>query len=143
MTWTSTCSSWSTPASPEGCRRLAAILHRPWAVLSAGVPFDQFTDIILIAAEDGGASGFIAGRSVWREVVGLAGPHREEFLTTVALPRLERLIEVAEQSARPWTDVAVNHQGPQVQTPGQKPFRRALGGNAECQPGHSECSGGH
>ena len=62
------------PGSPEGCRRLAAILHRPWAVLSAGVPFDQFTDIIRIAAEEGGASGFIAGRSVWREVVGLAGP---------------------------------------------------------------------
>jgi tagatose-1,6-bisphosphate aldolase len=92
---------------------LAAILHRPWAVLSAGVPFDQFTDIIRIAAEEGGASGFIAGRSVWREVVGLAGPHREEFLTTVARPRLERLIEVAEQRARPWTDVAINHQAPE------------------------------
>jgi tagatose-1,6-bisphosphate aldolase len=101
------------PGSPEGCRRLAAILHRPWAVLSAGVPFDQFTDIIRIAAEEGGASGFIAGRSVWREVVGLAGPHREEFLTTVARPRLERLIEVAEQRARPWTDVAINHQAPE------------------------------
>jgi tagatose-1,6-bisphosphate aldolase len=98
------------PGSPAGCRRLAAILHRPWAVLSAGVPFDQFTDIIKIAAEEGGASGFIAGRSVWREVVGLAGPRREEFLTTVARPRLERLIEVAENRARPWTDVAVNHQ---------------------------------
>ena len=92
------------PGSPEGCRRLAAILHRPWAVLSAGVPFDQFTDIIRIAAEEGGASGFIAGRSVWREVVGLAGPRREEFLTTVALPRLDRLIEVAEHRARPWIE---------------------------------------
>jgi hypothetical protein len=92
------------PGSPAGCRRLAAILHRPWAVLSAGVPFDQFTDIIRIAADEGGASGFIAGRSVWREVAGLAGPHREEFLTTVARPRLERLIEVAEHRARPWTE---------------------------------------
>jgi tagatose-1,6-bisphosphate aldolase len=68
------------------------------------VPFDHFTDIIRIAAEEGGASGFIAGRSVWREVVGLAGPRREEFLTTVALPRLERLIEVAENRARPWIE---------------------------------------
>jgi tagatose-1,6-bisphosphate aldolase len=50
---------------------------------------------------------------VWREVVGLAGPHREEFLTTVARPRLERLIEVAEHRARPWTDVAINHQAPE------------------------------
>jgi tagatose-1,6-bisphosphate aldolase len=93
------------PGSPEGCRRLAAILSRPWAVLSAGVPFDQFTDIIRIAADDGGASGFIAGRSVWREVVSLAGHQREEFLTSVGLPRLERLVDVAEHRARPWTEV--------------------------------------
>jgi tagatose 1,6-diphosphate aldolase/sulfofructosephosphate aldolase len=92
------------PGSPAGCRRLAAILHRPWAVLSAGVPFDHFTDIIRTAADEGGASGFIAGRSVWREAVALAGRHREEFLTTVALPRLERLVDVAGTRARPWTE---------------------------------------
>jgi tagatose-1,6-bisphosphate aldolase len=91
------------PGSPEGCRKLAEILDRPWAVLSAGVPFDQFTDIIKIATEEGGASGFIGGRSIWRETVSLTGPERQEFLTSVALPRLERLMEVAQGSARPWT----------------------------------------
>jgi tagatose-1,6-bisphosphate aldolase len=94
------------PGSPEGCRRLASILDRPWAVLSAGVPFDHFTDIIQIATDEGGASGFIAGRSVWREVVSLTGQQRQEFLTTVALPRLERLIDVAQRSARPWTEAS-------------------------------------
>jgi len=93
------------PGSPEGCRRLSAILGRPWAVLSAGVPFDQFTDIIRIASDEGGASGFIAGRSVWREVVSLAGRQREEFLASVALPRLERLVAVAASRARPWPEV--------------------------------------
>jgi tagatose-1,6-bisphosphate aldolase len=94
------------PGSPEGCRRLAEILDRPWAVLSAGVPFDQFTDIIQIATDEGGASGFIAGRSVWREVVSLVGHQREEFLISVALPRLERLVDVAAHRARPWTEVS-------------------------------------
>jgi tagatose-1,6-bisphosphate aldolase len=94
------------PGSPEGCRRLAEILDRPWAVLSAGVPFDQFTDIIQIATEEGGASGFIAGRSVWREVVSLTGHQREEFLASVALPRLERLVDVAAQRARPWNQAS-------------------------------------
>jgi tagatose 1,6-diphosphate aldolase/sulfofructosephosphate aldolase len=75
-------------------------------VLSAGVPFDQFTDIIRIAADEGGASGFIAGRSVWREVVSLVGHQRQEFLTSVALPRLEKLTGVAEHSARPWTELS-------------------------------------
>ena len=93
------------PGSPVGCRRLAGVLDRPWAVLSAGVPFEQFTDIIAISAEEGGASGFIAGRSVWREVVSLTGRQRLEFLTSVALPRLERLIDVARHSARPWTEI--------------------------------------
>jgi tagatose-1,6-bisphosphate aldolase len=94
------------PGSAEGCRRLAKILDRPWAVLSAGVPFDQFTDIIQIATDEGGASGFIAGRSVWREVVSLTGHQREEFLTSVALPRLARLVDVAAHHARPWTEAS-------------------------------------
>jgi tagatose-1,6-bisphosphate aldolase len=93
------------PGSAEGCKRLAEILDRPWAVLSAGVPFDQFTDIIAIATGEGGASGFIAGRSVWREVVSLTGTERQGFLTEVALPRLERLVQVAADRARPWTEV--------------------------------------
>jgi tagatose-1,6-bisphosphate aldolase len=92
------------PGSAEGCKRLAEILDRPWAVLSAGVPFDQFTDIIAIATDEGGASGFIAGRSVWREVVSLTGAERQVFLTEVALPRLERLVQVAADRARPWTE---------------------------------------
>ncbi len=99
------------PGSREGCRRLAAVLSRPWAVLSAGVPFDQFTDVIQIAFDEGGASGFIAGRSVWREVVSLTGQPREQFLSSVALPRLERLVDVAERRARPWTEMARRDRG--------------------------------
>ena len=96
------------PGSAAGCRRLSSLLDRPWAVLSAGVPFDQFTDIIRIAADEGGASGFIAGRSVWREVVSLSGPEREEFLTSVARPRLDRLTEMARDRARPWTEACAS-----------------------------------
>ena len=94
------------PGSPEGCRRLAEVLDRPWAVLSAGVPFDDFTKVLQIAFDDGGASGFIAGRSVWRESLPLSGAEREQFLVDVARPRLERLIGVAADRARPWTEFA-------------------------------------
>jgi len=94
------------PGSPEGCRRLAEVLDRPWAVLSAGVPFDDFTKVLQIAFGEGGASGFIAGRSVWRESLQLAGSERERFLVDVARPRLERLIAVAADRARPWTEFA-------------------------------------
>lgn len=90
------------PGSPAGCRRLASVLDRPWAVLSAGVPFDEFQDVLRIAFDDGGAAGFIAGRSVWREAVALDGNARQEFLADVARPRLEKLVSVADQHARPW-----------------------------------------
>ena len=91
------------PGSPEGCRRLASVLDRPWAVLSAGVPFDDFTTVLEVAFDEGGASGFIAGRSVWRESLGLAGQARQEFLETVARPRLEAVRTVAADRARPWS----------------------------------------
>jgi tagatose-1,6-bisphosphate aldolase len=92
------------PGSPEACRRLADVLHRPWAVLSAGVPFEQFSDVLKIAFDEGGASGFIAGRSIWREALPLNGMERQRFLDSVARPRLDDLVTVANERARPWTD---------------------------------------
>ena len=90
------------PGSAAGCRRLAAVLNRPWAVLSAGVPFAEFSQAMRVAFDEGGASGFIAGRSVWREAVALDGQARLDFLTTVACPRLEQLTAIAATYARPW-----------------------------------------
>jgi tagatose-1,6-bisphosphate aldolase len=72
-------------------------------VLSAGVPFEQFSDVLKIAFDEGGASGFIAGRSIWREALPLSGTERQRFLDTVARPRLDDLVTVANQRARPWT----------------------------------------
>jgi len=94
------------PGSPEGCRRLAAVLTKPWAVLSAGVAFDQFQDALAVAYDEGGASGFIAGRSVWRESLALQGPERQTFLQEIARPRLERLMQASAGRARPWTEAA-------------------------------------
>jgi tagatose-1,6-bisphosphate aldolase len=95
------------PGSPQGCRRLAGVLDRPWAVLSAGVPFDDFAAVLRVAFDEGGASGFIAGRSVWRESLPLSGQARTSFLAEVGRPRLEQLVAVATERARPWTSVRV------------------------------------
>ena len=90
------------PGSAAGCRRLADVLTVPWAVLSAGVDFDTFTDVIKVSCDDGGASGFIAGRSVWKESIGLVGEERQRFLAEVAVPRLTNLREAIAGRARPW-----------------------------------------
>jgi tagatose-1,6-bisphosphate aldolase len=92
------------PGSPEACRRLAASIDVPWAVLSAGVDFEEFTDVLRISCEEGGASGFIAGRALWKESIGMSGPERESFFTEVSVPRLEACREAIAGRARPWTE---------------------------------------
>jgi tagatose-1,6-bisphosphate aldolase len=92
------------PGSAKGCRRIAETVRGPWAVLSAGVPFAEFQEVIRVACDEGGVSGFIAGRSIWKEAVGLEGPARTEFLDTVAKPRLAELVAAVNGRARPWTE---------------------------------------
>jgi tagatose-1,6-bisphosphate aldolase len=94
------------PGSAKGCRRVADVVRGPWAVLSAGVAFDEFRHALRVACDDGGGSGFIAGRSIWRESVGLSGPARAEFLTTVATARLAELVTAVDGRARPWREAA-------------------------------------
>jgi tagatose 1,6-diphosphate aldolase len=81
------------PGSPEGCRRVTDALGVPWAVLSAGVDHEAFRDQ-LRDAMDGGAAGFIAGRSVWKEAVGLPGDERRAFLQDTARRRFAELVDI-------------------------------------------------
>lgn len=90
------------PGSAAGCRKLADVLTVPWAVLSAGVDFDVFSDVIKVSCDEGGASGFIAGRSIWKEAVGMSPSERDEFLRTTARSRLLSLRKAIEGRATPW-----------------------------------------
>ena len=83
------------PGSPQGCRGWPRSSAGPGRSCPPGCPSTSSPTSSRSPRTKGGASGFIAGRSVWREVVGLAGREREEFLTSVALPRLDRLVDVA------------------------------------------------
>jgi tagatose-1,6-bisphosphate aldolase len=51
-------------------------------------------------ALDNGAAGFIAGRAIWGEAVGLVGPARVEFLHETAVPRLAGLTQLLADHAR-------------------------------------------
>lgn len=95
------------PGSAQGCRRVAEVVGGPWAVLSAGVGFEEFQNVLRVSCDEGGASGFIAGRSLWKEAVGLDGPERKEFLDTVARPRLETCLQTVAGRARPWSEAVV------------------------------------
>ncbi len=90
------------PMSERGCKRLATSLTVPWAVLSAGVAFDQFKKAITISCDAGGASGFIAGRSIWKEAIGMNKADQEKFLNFTAIARLEELNATVVGRAVPW-----------------------------------------
>lgn len=42
------------PGTPKDTRRIAEAISVPWAVLSAGVPFDQFQEVLKIACDEEG-----------------------------------------------------------------------------------------
>jgi tagatose-1,6-bisphosphate aldolase len=96
------------PGSAKGCRRISEVVSGPWAVLSAGVGFEEFQNVLRISCDEGGASGFIAGRSIWKEAIGLDGQARQEFLDTVARQRLRTCLDTVSGRARPWTEAVGN-----------------------------------
>jgi sulfofructosephosphate aldolase len=80
-----------SPGDEDACRRLTDALTVPWAVLSAGVDHETFKTTLRDALE-GGASGFIAGRSLWKEAALLQPPERRAFLLGEGRRRLAELI---------------------------------------------------
>jgi sulfofructosephosphate aldolase len=81
--------------------RLAKDIVGPWVVLSQGVALDRFADAVEAACR-AGASGFLAGRALWSDVVGVLDV--PATLRELSRPRLERLVEIVDAHARPWTE---------------------------------------
>lgn len=92
------------PSDAEGCRGVADVVTGPWAMLSAGMPLEAFLTAVRTACDEGGASGFIAGRVYWKEAVAMEGDARRSFLGGEARQRLEKSLQAMEGRARPWTD---------------------------------------
>jgi sulfofructosephosphate aldolase len=82
-----------SPGSESACARLTDALSVPWAVLSAGVDHDTFTTTLRDAVA-GGALGFIAGRSLWKEAALLEPSERRSFLLGEGRRRLAELLDL-------------------------------------------------
>lgn len=87
----------------DACAELGEAVEVPWALLSAGVTHEVFRRQLQVACENG-CSGFLAGRSVWREAVALDGEARIAFLQTDGRSRFQELVNIASAYGRPWTD---------------------------------------
>lgn len=77
----------------KDCAALTDAIGGPWVVLSTGVPHDLFPHAVRVACEEG-ASGFLAGRAVWRRVVGASDV--PAALAEHAVPRLRELADIAD-----------------------------------------------
>jgi sulfofructosephosphate aldolase len=75
----------------------AAAAGVPWAVLSAGVDHQTFIQQVHVAVANG-ASGAMAGRSLWKDSLAVAPQVRKDLLTSRALPRLRELRAVVDGS---------------------------------------------
>lgn len=99
------------PGDEGGCRELTHVTGRvPWALLSAGVEYEEFLERTRVAL-DAGACGFIAGRAIWGETTAMAPSQRREFLREVSLPRLQRLVALLGEHGRGWADGAREEVG--------------------------------
>jgi tagatose-1,6-bisphosphate aldolase len=94
------------PGSPEACRRLADSLTVPWAVLSAGVSSDEFAQVLRVSCDEGGASGFIAGRAIWKETVSMDHAERVAFLSETGRRRMDEYTSIIAGRARPYQEAA-------------------------------------
>ncbi len=87
----------------SACQKLSDVSTVPWVLLSAGVDFEMFEKQFKAACA-GGASGFLAGRAIWKECAAMSTADRAEFLAGTATNRLNTLLDIAKSDARPWTD---------------------------------------
>lgn len=87
----------------SACEAVSEVAEAPWVLLSAGVDFETFARQTQIACESG-ASGFLAGRAIWKEAVTMTPVERQNFLNTIAVERINRLSEISNKYARRWTE---------------------------------------
>ena len=84
----------------KNAERISEAIGSPWVVLSNGVKQPFFNDAVKACAM-GGASGFLAGRAVWADIVG--STDIPKALRDVSIPRLQQLAEIVDTHAKPWS----------------------------------------
>jgi tagatose 1,6-diphosphate aldolase len=88
-------------AARKACAELDSAVSVPWVILSAGVGFEDFVTQLELACA-AGSSGYMAGRSVWRDAVSTVDPTARAEAVSASLSRIERLNSVTRKHGRPY-----------------------------------------
>ena len=86
---------------------LDACMTGPWVVLSQGVERDRFAGAVRAACLEG-ASGFLAGRALWSDIVGSSDVRSD--LRARSVDRLTALGDIVDEVARPWRESQTGRQ---------------------------------
>ncbi len=85
------------PGTAQACANITAMCGDvPWAVLSAGVDHATFLGQVETSMAHG-ASGVIAGRSLWKDCISLDRTVTKDRLEKIAVPRLREIQAVIER----------------------------------------------
>lgn len=86
-------------ASADAATELTERTSAPWVVLSAGVDYDDFATQIEIAS-NAGSSGYVAGRSIWRDALLTHDPAKRKDAIAEIKHRFDHLNELTRRGGR-------------------------------------------
>lgn len=87
----------------DACGRLTAACSGPWILLAGPADYATY-EVQTRVATTAGASGILAGKTVWGEALAVNGDDRAEFLRSEGRQRIERLTAIVEEHAAPWRE---------------------------------------
>jgi len=88
----------------KNCDGLTRATKVPWVVLSAGADFDVFRGLVDLACR-GGASGFLAGRAIWKDAFQETSLERQlAYIRNQGVKNFQALADLAHTHATPWWD---------------------------------------
>src|SRR5881296_2433032 len=88
----------------KNCQRLSRATKVPWVVLSAGADFDVFRGLVELACQ-GGASGFLAGRAIWKDAFREKSLEAQmAYVQGQGVKNFQILADLAHRHARAWWD---------------------------------------
>ncbi len=89
---------YSIKDAESACREITKVSRVPWVILSAGVDIEEFVYNVEIASNNG-ASGFLAGRAVWKEFT-KHFPIEEDMLAWLLTSGVENYRQIYEASKK-------------------------------------------
>jgi tagatose-1,6-bisphosphate aldolase len=84
------------PGSADSCDTVTKLLREtPWILLTKGETYDIFKQQLQVAMTRG-ARGFLAGRSLWQDFVGVPQDEWKKFFETTVVSRFEEICAIAQ-----------------------------------------------